>query len=124
MRSGSIAQIQGYLDGDPKHAGFLIDGSVFGGNSGGPAVVRKGTLNSEGQAFSDTMLRGLGPGVMEIAVRYRTDAWLVIHVTEIAGSLWVIHAFQKKSKTRIRTPKSEIDLVKARVSRLRKELVQ
>ena len=69
-------------------------------------------------------LRGLGPGVMEIAVRYRTDAWRVVYVTEIAGSLWVIHAFQKKSQTGIKTPKSEIDLVKARVSRLRKELVR
>ena len=62
VRSGSIAQIQGYLDGDPKHAGFLIDGSVFGGNSGGPAVVRKGTLNSEGQALSDTILIGMVTG--------------------------------------------------------------
>ena len=62
VRSGSIAQIQGYLDGDPGHAGFLIDGSGFGGNSGGPAVVRKGTLNSEGRALSDTVLIGLVSG--------------------------------------------------------------
>ena len=61
---------------------------------------------------------------MEIAVRYRTDAWRVVYVTEIAASLWVIHAFRKKSKSGIRTPKSEIDLVKARLSRLRKELVR
>lgn len=59
VRSGSIAQIQGYLDGDPEHAGFLIDGSGFGGNSGGPVVVRKGTLNSEGRALSDTVLIGM-----------------------------------------------------------------
>ena len=62
VRSGSIAQIQGHLDGDPEHSGFLIDGSVFGGNSGGPAVIRKGTLNSEGQALSDTVLIGMVTG--------------------------------------------------------------
>ena len=62
VRSGSIAQIQGYLDGDREHAGFLIDGSVFGGNSGGPAVVRKGTLNCEGRALSDTVLVGMVTG--------------------------------------------------------------
>lgn len=62
MRSGSIAQIQGYLDGDPNHAGFLIDGPVFGGNSGGPAVVVKGTLNCEGQLLSDTTLIGMVTG--------------------------------------------------------------
>ena len=69
-------------------------------------------------------LKGLGSGVMEIAVRYRTDAYRVVYVTEIAGTLWVIHAFQKKSKTGIRTPKAEIDLVRARLGRLRKELLQ
>ena len=67
-------------------------------------------------------LKGLGAGVMEIAVRYRTDAWRVVYVTEIAGVLWVIHAFQKKSKQGIRTPKPEIDLVRSRLSRLREEL--
>ena len=43
-------------------------------------------------------LRGLGPGVMEIAVRYRTDAWRVVYAMEVNGRLWVIHAFRKKSK--------------------------
>ena len=62
VRSGSIAQIQGYLDGDPEHAGFLIDGSGFGGNSGGPAVVRKSTLNSDGRVLSETVLIGLVSG--------------------------------------------------------------
>ena len=33
-------------------------------------------------------LKGLGSGVMEIAVRYRTDAYRVVYVTEIAGKLW------------------------------------
>ena len=69
-------------------------------------------------------LTGLGPGVMEVAVRYRTNAWRVVYVAEISGSLWVVHAFQKKSKTGIRTPKPEIDLAKARISRLRRELTK
>ena len=69
-------------------------------------------------------LKGLGPGVMEIAVRYRTNAWRVVYITEISGSLWVVHAFQKKSKRGIQTPRSEIDLAKARIGRLRKELVK
>jgi phage-related protein len=59
---------------------------------------------------------------MEIAVRFRSDAWRVVYVTEIAGRLWVLHAFQKKSKTGIKTPKAEIDLVRARLGRLKREL--
>ena len=75
-----------------------------------------------GKADIAKPLKGVGPGVMEIAVRYRTDAYRVVYVTEVAGSLWVIHAFQKKSKTGIKTPKTEIDLVRARLGRLRKDL--
>lgn len=66
-------------------------------------------------------LRGLGPGVMEVAVRYRTDAWRIVYVNEISGTLWILHAFRKKSKRGIRTPESEIDLVKARLRRPRRE---
>ena len=59
VRTGAIAQIQGYLDGDADHNSFLVDGSVFAGNSGGPIVVRKGTMNSEGEALSATVLIGM-----------------------------------------------------------------
>ena len=59
VRAGTIAQMQGYLDGDPEHRTFLIDGSVFVGNSGGPIVVRKGTMNSENHALSHTVLIGM-----------------------------------------------------------------
>ena len=59
---------------------------------------------------------------MEIAIRYRTDAWRVVYVTEMAGRLRVLHAFRKKSKTGIRTPKAEIDLIRGRLARLRREL--
>ena len=55
------------------------------------------------------------------AVRYRSDAWRVVYVTEMMGHLWVIHAFQKKSKTGIKTPKAEIDLVRTRLGRLKRE---
>ena len=75
-----------------------------------------------GKADIAKPLTGLGSGVMEIAVRYRSNAWRVVYVAEIAGSLWVLHAFQKKSKTGIRTPKPEIDLVKERLRRLKEEL--
>ena len=59
VRAGTIAQMQGYLESDPEHRTFLIDGSVFVGNSGGPIVVRKGTMNSENRALSHTVLIGM-----------------------------------------------------------------
>ncbi len=45
-------------------------------------------------------------------------------MTELAGRLWVIHAFRKKSKTGIGTPKAEIELVRGRLARLKRELMQ
>ena len=94
---------------------------------GFPAAVRDRvntalTIAAEGgKADIAKPLKGIGPGILEIAIRYRTDAWRVVYVTEVAGKMWVIHAFRKKSKTGIKTPKAEIDLVKARLAQLRRE---
>lgn len=94
-----------------------------------PATVRDRvntalTIAAEGgKADIAKPLKGLGPGVMEIAVRYRSDAWRVVYVTEMTGTLWVVHAFQKKSKMGIKTPKSQIDLVRTRLRRLERELL-
>ena len=93
-----------------------------------PAAVRDRvntalTIAAEGgKADIAKPLKGFGPGVLEIAIRYRTDAWRVVYVTDVAGRLWVIHAFRQKSKSGIRTPKSEIDLIGSRLARLRREL--
>ena len=81
------------------------------------------TIAAEGgRADIAKPLRGLGSGVLEIAVRHRTDAWRVVYVTDVAGRPWVIHAFRKKSKTGVRTPRAEIDLVRTRLARLKEEL--
>ena len=94
-----------------------------------PAAVRNRvntalTIAAEGcKADIAKPLKGLGAGVMEIAVRYRSDAWRVVYVTEMAGSVWVIHAFQKKSKAGIKSSRAEIDLVRTRLARLKRELL-
>ena len=78
-----------------------------------------------GKADIAKPLKGLGSGIVQIAVRYRTDAYRVVYAVEIAGALWVIHAFQKKSRIGVRTPKAEIDLIRKRLRFLKeKELSQ
>ena len=67
-------------------------------------------------------LSGFGSGVMELALRYRGDAFRVIYALQIGDDIWVVHAFQKKSKTGIKTPKAEIDLIHERLKRLRERL--
>lgn len=64
-------------------------------------------------------LTGFGSGVMELALRHRGDAYRVIYALQIASEIWVLHAFRKKSKTGIKTPKPEIDLVRERLKRFK-----
>jgi phage-related protein len=67
-------------------------------------------------------LTGLGAGVMELALRHRGDAFRVVYALQIGADVWVLHAFQKKSKTGIATPRPEIDLVRKRLRRLKEIL--
>ena len=67
-------------------------------------------------------MQGLGTGVYEIALPFRGDAFRVIYAVRIGADLWVIHAFEKKSKQGIKTPKHEIDLIGDRLRRLREML--
>lgn len=64
-------------------------------------------------------LTGMGSGVWELAIRERGDAWRVVYALQIDADIWVVHAFQKKSKSGIATPKQDIDLVRERIKRLR-----
>ena len=66
--------------------------------------------------------KGVGSGVFEIALRFRGDAYRVIYDVQIGEAVWVIHAFQKKSKSGIKTPKAEVDLIRDRLKRLKEML--
>ena len=82
------------------------------------------TIAAEGRkADIAKPMKGLGSGVMEVALRYQADAYRAVYSVEIAGSLWVLHAFQKKSKSGIKTPKAELDVIRERLKRLKKELL-
>jgi len=67
-------------------------------------------------------LSGLGAGVVELALRHRGDAFRLVYALRIDTEIWVIHAFQKKSKSGIATPKQEIELVRQRLKRLQEML--
>ncbi len=67
-------------------------------------------------------LRGFGgPGVMEIVTSHIGDTWRSVYTTRIQEAVYVLHAFQKKSKTGIATPKKEIDLVRRRLAEAEKD---
>ena len=81
------------------------------------------TIAAEGgKADIAKPLKGLGSGVMEIALPYRGNAFRMVYVVQIDTELWVVHAFQKKSTHGIKTPRHEIDLIASRVKRLKEML--
>jgi phage-related protein len=82
-------------------------------------------LRSPPKAASRTRpnhFKGVDGGVFEIALKYRGDAFRAIYAVKIAADIWVIHAFQKKSRTGIKTPQMEVDLIIDRLKRLKEAL--
>ena len=67
-------------------------------------------------------LKGFGSGMFEVALAWRGDAYRAVYAVQIAEDVWVVHAFQKKSKTGIKTPKPELDLIRQRLQRLKEML--
>jgi phage-related protein len=67
-------------------------------------------------------LRGFGGGgVLEIIENHHGDTYRAVRTVRLAGRVYVLHAFQKKSKSGIQTPKAEINLIKSRLKRAEEE---
>lgn len=58
-----------------------------------------------------------GAGVLEIVEEHAGDTFRGVYTVRFAGAVYVLHAFQKKSKQGIKTPWKEIDLVRDRLKR-------
>ena len=85
-------------------------------------ILRALTVAAEGQkADIAKPLKGVGAGVFEVVLQYRTDAYRTVYALQLGEWLWVVHAFQKKAKQGIKTPTKEIDLIRARLKRLKQE---
>ena len=60
-------------------------------------------------------LKGLGSGVLEVVSDSRGATFRSVYTVRIADRVFVLHAFQKKSKSGAATPKADIDLIKLRL---------
>ena len=80
-------------------------------------IAAEGSKSDKAKPF-----QGVDGGVFEIALGHRGDAFRVIYAVKIGADIWVIHAFQKKSKTGIKTPQMEADLIRERLKRLKEAL--
>jgi phage-related protein len=70
-----------------------------------------------GETPPDTKpLKGFGgAGVLELVEDHRGDTYRAVYTVRFATKIYVLHAFQKKSKHGIATPQKEIELIRARL---------
>jgi phage-related protein len=57
--------------------------------------------------------------VMEIVSDFDGDAFRAMYTTRIGDEIYVLHAFQKKSKKGIATPTPELDVIESRLKTAR-----
>lgn len=62
-----------------------------------------------------------GAGVLEIVDDFDGATYRAAYSVRFAGVVYVLHAFQKKSRRGITTPKAELDLIKQRLKRARED---
>jgi len=58
----------------------------------------------------------LGAGVLEVVEDHEGDAYRTVYTVALGNMVYVLHAFQKKSKHGIATPKRDLDLIGQRLN--------
>jgi phage-related protein len=71
-----------------------------------------------GKHYHTKPLRSFGgAGILEIVEDHDGDTYRAVYAVRLARRIYVLHAFQKKSKSGIKTPKAETNLIKLRLKR-------
>jgi phage-related protein len=70
-------------------------------------------------------LKGFGgAGVLEVVDDFDGDTYRAVYTVRFAGAIYVLHAFQKKSRSGIATLQSDIDLIRRRLAQAEVEYEQ
>lgn len=59
--------------------------------------------------------KGEGPGVLEIVSNFDGDTFRAVYTVRLPKAVYVLHCFQKKSPSGIRTARTDVDLIRARL---------
>jgi len=65
-----------------------------------------------------------GAGVLEVVADDDGNTYRAVYTVKFAGVVYVLHAFQKKSKSGIKTPPEEIEKVKSRLREAEKDYAE
>ena len=59
--------------------------------------------------------RGEGPGVFEVVEDHRADTYRAVYTVKFGRAVYVLHAFQKKSPSGIKTARKDVELIGRRL---------
>lgn len=74
-----------------------------------------GVVQQGGMPPSAKPWKGEGGGVLEIVEDHRGDTFRVVYTVRFAQAIYVLHCFQKKSPSGIRTASTDVDLIHERL---------
>ena len=95
----SLKDLREFPDAVQDHMGYAL------------YVAQRGAKHQDAK-----VLTGFGgAGVIEIIRNHRGDTFRAVYTLRYAGGVYVLHAFQKKSKTGRETPRHDIELIKQRL---------
>jgi phage-related protein len=93
----------------PREVRWRIGGALWQAQLGGKAPYTK-------------PLKGFGDaGVLEIVDDFDGDTFRAAYTVRFAKAVYVLHAFQKKARRGIATPKAELDLIRRRLRQARED---
>lgn len=68
-----------------------------------------------GHPSSSKPWKGLGPGIYELTADGCTDTFRAVYALQFSDAVYVLHAFQKKAKSGISTPRPDVALIEKRL---------
>ena len=78
-----------------------------------------GVVQAGGVPPSAKPWKGKGPGVFELVEDYRSNTWRVVYTVKFEKAVYVLHCFQKKSPSGVRTAQQDVDLIHRRLQAAR-----
>ena len=80
-------------------------------------------IAQRGETHESTKLfKGYGSGIYEIVSDFYKNAYRAVYIVNLGNAVYVLHAFQKKSKKGIKTPKEEVTVIEERLKKLKAAL--
>ena len=78
-----------------------------------------GVVQAGGMPPAAKPWKGEGPGVFELVEDWRGDTWRLVFVVRFEKAVYVLHSFQKKSPSGVRTAQQDVGLIRERLKTAR-----